>query len=229
MKIRGGVVLELVVNLFLPWFVYRLALPHFGHVGGLYASALPPLVWSVAEFAKSRRLDALSILVLLGIALSIILLALGGSPRILLVRESLVSGVIGMAFLLSLLRERPLIFYLARATVAREQDGSASRFEALWRERPRLRASLRLMTLIWGMGLTAETLLRSWLAWHWPVERCLVVLPLISYSIYGGLMLWTVWFRGRLRGREGPHDGPMQQRPDGTLRPARPRRNRFAK
>jgi hypothetical protein len=75
---------------------------------------------------------------------------------------------------------------------------------------------LRLMTLVWGMGLTAETLLRCWLAWHWPVERCLAVLPLISYSIYVGLMLWTTWFRGRLREREGARDGPTGQRPDGT-------------
>ncbi|RKP43391.1 VC0807 family protein [Trinickia fusca] len=203
MKIKGGVILELVVNLLLPWLVYRLALPHFGRVGALYASAVPPLAWSVAEFVKSRRLDALSALVLLGIALSIIFMALGGNPRVLLVRESLVSGAIGTAFLLSLLLEQPLAFYLARATIAREQAGGAARFETLWNERPRLRASLRLMTLVWGTALTAETLLRCWLAWHWSVERCLIVLPFISYSIYGGLMLWTFWFRGRLREREG--------------------------
>jgi len=207
MKISASVVPELVVNLVLPWLVYRLSLPHFGSVGALYAAALPPLVWSVAEFAKSRQLDAMSILVLLGIALSIALMALGGSPRILLVRESLVSGVIGIAFLLSLLRKKPLVFYLARATVARERGGGAGRFEALWSERPRLRASLRLMTIVWGMGLTAETLLRCWLAWHWPIERCLVVLPIISYSIYVGLMLWTVWFRQRLHAREGRATG----------------------
>jgi len=204
MKIRVGLVLELVVNLLLPWLVYRLALPHFGNLGALYASAVPPLVWSLAEFAKSRRLDALSVLVLLGIALSIVTMALGGSPRILLVRESLISGVIGIAFLFSLLLERPLVFYLARATVAREQEGGAPHFEATWRERAPLRASIRMMTLVWGAGLTVEALVRSWLAWHWPIERCLVVLPVISYAIYGGLMAWTFWFRGRLRKRSGP-------------------------
>jgi hypothetical protein len=103
--------------------------------------------------AKARRLDALGNLVLLGIALSIIMMALGGSPRILLVWESLVSWMIGIAFLLSLLRERPLIFYLARATIAREQGGDAKRVEALWIEQPRFRASLRLMTL----GLISRT------------------------------------------------------------------------
>ena len=202
MKIKTGVVLELVINLFLPWLVYRLALPSLGSPGALYASAVPPLAWSAIEFAKVRRIDALSIIVLACIGLSIALMAIGGSPRILLVRESLASGLIGVAFLLSLLRERPLIYYLARATVARQQADGVSRFDTLWKERPSLRVNLRMMTAAWGAALTGETLLRCWLAWHWPVERSLAVLPIISYAIYGAMMLWTIWMRKRMRARE---------------------------
>lgn len=202
MRIKLGVAIELFVNLLLPWITYRLALPHVGRIGALYASAVPPLVWSLFEFAKSRRVDALSALVLLGIALSIVFMALGGSPRILLVRESLVSGVIGIAFLFSLLLARPLVFYLARATIAREQESGMQRFETFWRERAPIRAAIRLMTLVWGIGLSGETLLRCWLAWHWPIERSLIVLPVLGYSVYGVLMSWTLWFRGRLRERE---------------------------
>jgi hypothetical protein len=127
MKIRAGLVAELGVNLVLPWLAYRLALPHWGELGALYASAVPPVVWSLVEFARTRRVDALSILVLLGIALSIVLMALGGSPRLLLMRESMASGAIGIVFLLSLAMRRPLTFYLARATVAREGEGGAAR------------------------------------------------------------------------------------------------------
>jgi hypothetical protein len=201
-KIKPGLVLELVANLLLPWLAYRLALPRWGEIGALYASAAPPLLWSLAEFARSRRVDALSALVLFGIALSIITFALGGSPRILLVRESLAAGATGMLFLISLLFGRPLIFYLARATVAREQEDGAQRFEGYWRDNAVLRASLRLMTLVWGVGLTAETALRFWFAWNWPIERYLVVSPIIGYTIYGGLLAWTFWFRGRLVERQ---------------------------
>ena len=63
MKIRAGLVVELGVNLVLPWLAYRLALPHWGELGALYASAVPPVVWSLVEFARSRRVDALSVLV----------------------------------------------------------------------------------------------------------------------------------------------------------------------
>ncbi|MDB5835021.1 MAG: hypothetical protein JWR14_4851, partial [Caballeronia sp.] len=64
MKIRAGLVVELAANLVLPWLAYRLALPHWGELGALYASAVPPVVWSLVEFARTRRVDALSILVL---------------------------------------------------------------------------------------------------------------------------------------------------------------------
>lgn len=201
MKLRPGLVVEMAVNFLLPWLAYRYTLPHLGETGALIASAVPPIVWSLIELARFRRVDALSVMVVAGIVLSVAAMALGGSPRVLLLRESLVSGAIGVVFLLSLPMRRPLIFYLARATVAREMEGGAAHFEALWRERPTLATSMRLMTLVWGVGLTAETALRSWMALTWPIERFLVVSPFIGYGIYGGLALWTLWYRKTLSNR----------------------------
>jgi hypothetical protein len=201
MKLRPGFVVEMAVNFLLPWLAYRFTLPHLGETGALIASAVPPIVWSLIELARFRRVDALSVMVVAGIVLSVAAMALGGSPRMLLLRESLVSGAVGVVFLLSLPMRRPLIFYLARATVAREMAGGAAHFEALWRERPALASSMRLMTLVWGIGLTGETALRAWMALTWPIERFLVVSPFIGYGIYGGLALWTLWYRKTLTNR----------------------------
>ncbi|MGF6901511.1 VC0807 family protein [Paraburkholderia sp. GAS348] len=201
MKLRPGLVLELAVNFLLPWLAYRLALPHLGETGALIASAVPPIAWSLIELVRFRRVDALSVMVVAGIVLSVAAMALGGSPRMLLLRESLVSGAVGVVFLLSLPMRRPLIFYLARATVAREMEGGAARFETLWRERPALVSAMRFMTLVWGVGLTGETALRAWMALTWPIERFLVVSPFIGYGIYGALALWTLWYRKTMRSR----------------------------
>ncbi|MGF6771141.1 hypothetical protein P3T18_003620 [Paraburkholderia sp. GAS199] len=201
MKLRPGFVLELAVNFLLPWLAYRFTLPHLGETGALIASAVPPIVWSLIELARFRRVDALSIMVIAGIVLSVAAMAVGGSPRMLLLRESLVSGAVGVVFLLSLPMRRPLIFYLARATVAREMEGGAARFEKLWQERPALVSAMRLMTLVWGVGLTGETALRAWMALTWPIERFLVISPFIGYGIYGALTLWTLWYRKTMRGR----------------------------
>lgn len=65
-----ALLLELGVNLLGPWLVYRLCLPRFGEFGALVASGIPPASWALGGLARTRRLDALSLLVLLGIALS---------------------------------------------------------------------------------------------------------------------------------------------------------------
>jgi hypothetical protein len=198
MKVSKSLLVELGVNFLLPWLAYRMVLPHWGMLVALYASAAPPILWSIVEFVRTRRVDALSAFVILGIALSIGMMALGGSPRLLLVRESLISGAIGAAFVVSLVFPRPLIFYLARATVARKSEEGATRFEAAWSERPTLRRSIRLMTFVWGVGLVVENLLRCWMAWRWPIERYLLISPIVGYGIYGGLTIWTVFYRKRL-------------------------------
>ena len=217
MKLRPAFVFELAVNFLLPWLAYRLALPHFGETGALIVSAVPPLLWSLVELVRFRRVDALSMMIVGGIVLSIAAMGLGGSTRMLLLRESLVSGFIGVTFLLTLPLRRPLIFYLARATVAREMEGGAARFESLWQERPALVSSMRLMTLVWGVGLSCETALRSWMALTWPIERFLAISPLIGYGVYGALTCWTLWYRKSMRSRaEAQGETRAQTRANGA-------------
>ncbi|MEM5385571.1 VC0807 family protein [Paraburkholderia phymatum] len=216
MKMRPAQVLELVVNLLLPWVTYRLAQPYWGETGGLIASAAPPVIWSVIELVRFRRVDALALMVLLGIVLSIGAMALGGDSRVLLMRESLVSGAIGAAFLLSLLLRRPIIFYLTRAFVAREMTNGAAHVDMLWRERPAFARALRVLTVTWGVGLITETSLRIWMAWHWPIERVLVVSPVVGYGIFGGLMVWTFWYRRTMRDLVGQAPESEAQASRGT-------------
>jgi hypothetical protein len=189
--------LDLGFNLVLPWLAYKLAEPQWGEFGGLLASALPPLVWSCAELIRHRRLDALSMMILGGIGLSLFALMLGGNPKLLLVRESLISGLVGVAFLISAPFARPLVYHLARAMARRQEshDGCAA-FDDWWRE-PGSAKMLRGITWGWGFGLTFEALLRGWLAWHWTSERFLLISPFVSYGLIGLLLLWTIWYRKR--------------------------------
>ena len=167
MKLRPAFVFELAVNFLLPWLAYRLALPHFGETGALIVSAVPPLLWSLVELVRFRRVDALSMMIVGGIVLSIAAMGLGGSTRMLLLRESLVSGFIGVTFLLTLPLRRPLIFYLARATVAREMEGGAARFESLWQERPAtLLMDWRNLRLYQTTASVLSTCL-PWRGWYW--------------------------------------------------------------
>ncbi|MFM0207164.1 hypothetical protein PQQ96_07120 [Paraburkholderia sediminicola] len=200
MKARLRYVSALIVNLALPWLAYRLAFPHYGQLGALVASALPLIAWMIWDLVRHSHFDALSAIVLAGIVLSLIAMAAGGGSRIRALEDPMVSGMIGVSFLVSLAFPRPLVFYLGRSTMAREDHRSVERYEKHWRERPTLVAYIRFMTLVWGLGMTGENLLRTLIVWQWPNDpRSALASEVLRYGVYSGLTIWTFWCRRRLR------------------------------
>ncbi|WP_199178663.1 VC0807 family protein [Acidimangrovimonas sediminis] len=187
---------DLMVNMGAPYLIYSWAQPQWGEVNGLLASSLPPILWSLGEFAMRRRLDALSLMVLAGIALSLLAFVGGGSARMLQLREKLVTLAIGLAFLVSALMGRPLILSLARASMARRSGADLARFEAAV-QGGALRRMMWMMSLVWGAGLVAEFCLAVVLIYAMPIDRFLIVGPVMSYATLGLLGLWTVLYRRR--------------------------------
>lgn len=197
--------LEVLFNFLLPWVCYRLAKPHWGEVHAIMASAAPPTLWSLIEFARSRRIDAISILVLGGIALSLAGFALGGSPKLLLLRESLITGLIGLVFVGSALIGRPLIYVLARASLSRRSPEDRNEFEEE-SEKPEFRRVMTVMTIVWGLGLVVETGVRTVLVFSLPVGRFLIFGPVVGYATIGLLMLWTFLYVRRAEQQEAARD-----------------------
>lgn len=198
MKLRLRYLTPLLVNVALPWLAYRLAFPHWGQLGALAASALPLLSRMSLDLLRYRHFDALSALVLIGIVASLLATSVGlaGNARQRAVEEPMVSGMIGVAFLVSLALPRPLVFYLARSTMSREDPRSVDSFERHWGERPTLVAYIRLMTLVWGIGMIGENVLRSLMVWQWADDpRSAIASNVLRYGVYAGLTAWTFWCR----------------------------------
>ena len=192
--------IELSVNIGLPWLVYTLLSPRYGDFVGLVASAAPPTLWSLYELLRFRILDALSILVLAGIALSLLAVGLGRSARMLMVRENLFSVPIGLIFLVSAATRRPLIYYLAGAVFARNSPERRAAFEANW-QRPLVLRTLRIMSSVWGLGLIAQGAVLAWMALTWPIGRFLILSPIIGYGTVAALGLWTYLYQQSVRRR----------------------------
>src|SRR5580704_11582211 len=102
--------LEVGVNFVLPFVIYSSARGALGDVPALIAAGIPPVAWSIAGFIRERKLDAISILVLAGLALSLLAFAGGGGVKVLQLRENLVSGLVGLVFLGSAAIGKPLIY-----------------------------------------------------------------------------------------------------------------------
>jgi hypothetical protein len=188
---------EVLVNLLLPFLIYRLTHSRLGDVGAMMAASAPPIVWSVSQFARRRRVDALSLLVIAGIALSLVGFLGGGGVRFLQLREHLVAAAIGFVFLGSAAIGKPLIYQLSRARLKRIGAGSQlDTIEGL-RDSPILRRAMMTMTVAWGVGLVAESALSCALLFVTTIQQFLLVSGIIGYATLGALTAWTFWYARR--------------------------------
>jgi len=194
------VLLEALVNFILPFVIYAYAEAPLGEVRALLASSAPPIVWSLVEFARHRRVDALSVLVVGGIILSLLAMLGGGGARFLQLREKLVTGVIGLAFLGSALIGKPLVYEIARASMRRKSESEAQHFETL-QANAGFRRTMTMMTMVWGLGLLVDVAIAVVLVFTLSIREYLIVNPILSYGTIGGLSLWSVLYGRRAKRR----------------------------
>jgi hypothetical protein len=196
----GHVAVEALVNFVLPYMIYSYAEAPLGDVRALVASSAPPILWSLVEFGRHRRLDALSVLVVSGIALSLLAMLGGGGMRFLQLREKLVTAVIGLVFVGSALIGKPLIYELARASMRRKSEDEAQQFEAL-RIHAGFRRTMTVMTLVWGLGFLADVAVSVALVFALSIRQYLLVNPILGYGTIGALSLWSFLYGQRAKRR----------------------------
>ncbi len=184
---------EVAVNFLLPFLIYSYFRAGLGDVRALMLSSAPPTLWSVWEFIRLRKVDALSVLVLAGIVLSLLAFAGGGGVKALQMRENLVLGLVGLVFLGSAAIGRPLIYTLARAATRRQSADKAAFIEAL-SEDARFRRTMMTTTLVWGFGLAAICAGCCVLVYAVSIKLYLLINGPISYGAMGLLTLWTYWY-----------------------------------
>ncbi len=205
--IRQRVLLGLgvIFNFLLPWGLYRLSVPRLGEAYAIIFSAAAPAVWSLFQFVRRRKADVMSVIVLSGIGLTLLPLAFGGSPKLLLFRESLVTGLGGLVLFGSALIRRPLLFVMIMPVVRAAMSGQSAMATVLpagvvaralgqWEsfaDKPWFRRVMTMMTAFTGLVLVAETTVRGVLIFSQPTERVLLLAPLIQYGASGVILLWT--------------------------------------
>ena len=223
--IRGNganVGVEILINALAPFLIYTLTKHRLGDVNALIASSAPPLIWSLIEFARHRRVDAISMIALAGIAFSLIGYFGGGSVKLLQLRERLVTGAIGLIFLGSAAIGRPLIYQLARASMVRRQSqAQLAEFEAL-KDNVHFRRTMRVLTLVWGFGLVAECAVNVGLVFVIPIGAYLIIHPFIGYGTAGLLGGWSYLYVRAARRRGEEHRAVAQAAEQAATMPAEP-------
>jgi hypothetical protein len=184
-----------------PLVGYSLIRPYVGSDAvGLAIVSVFPVLEVAYERRRHGRLDPIGLIVLVGLAASLVgALVFNGDATLLKLRESLITGGFGVACLVSLVARRPVMFYLGRAFETGGDSEKVAEFNARW-EIPGVAWRFRLVTAIWGVGLVAEAIARTALALSLPTSTFLAVAPVLGWVVIGGLLwLTTVYSRAARR------------------------------
>lgn len=200
-----GIVSSIFINAVLTFLIYW-ALTTYTHTSeflALVLSGTPSIIDSVIGLIRRKRIDLMAGIILMGIVVSLILIMLGGSPKLLLIRESFFTAATGLAYLVSLLFPKPLAFYFSRYFATGNHPENISWFDSLW-QYPMFRHSMRVITVVWGIGFICEAVLRTYLVIVLSTEQFLIVSPFVLYGILAALIIWMFLYsrQGRKRSEE---------------------------
>jgi hypothetical protein len=158
------------------------ASPFVSLLAGTIVSGLR-VVWVAV---KARHLDVFAGFLMAVFAVGLVLSFITGSPQFLLLKDSFGTGVAGLLFVISCFVGRPLSFYAAK----RMQRDGGERFDGLWDTTPGFRRMFRLMSMVWGLGLLFEALIRVPLVFLLPID---VMAGLSTIMFLAAMVLLTVW------------------------------------
>jgi hypothetical protein len=191
----------LVISAVLPFLTYRLlgaSVPSMSEVTRLLIAGSFPAAHSVIGIVRRRTIDIIGVIVVVGIIVSIVATFVSGDPKLLLIRESFVTGALGLLALSSFAWKRPLMFHIARQTATGQDPALMARFDALW-QRPLGRRTFRIITLVWSAGWLAEFGLRIVMVETLTIPTVLAVSPFVFAAINLGLFGWMFWYVQRVR------------------------------
>lgn len=169
--------LTMVVDIGLPLGIYYGMKNYTSLIVALVVSSIPPLLLVIAKFIYRRKVDIFGCLFVFGFILSGIFALASGDARLVLLRDSSVTCVVGLCFLLTLIpiktkrfNNRPLqfLFYaqiiesLSPVTWRDEQGNeyTLSRADWLYTYVPYIRTYSISTTVLWGTLLLGEFIIK---------------------------------------------------------------------
>ena len=125
--------IDIALNIIVPYIIYTITHEYFGfsNIISLTLSSLYPIVDLLIEFATNRTLNFIAGIVLISTVTGIIGALIGGDPRLILIRESIFTFLLGIACFVSLAFHKPLMFYFAREFTAGKDPEKQKEFSKI--------------------------------------------------------------------------------------------------
>ncbi len=190
-------------DILLPYGVYYILHKRgMANVPALAAGGAVNVFFTLTGLIRKRRIGTLGLVVLVTFALGIAASYLTGDARFTLAKDSVLTGGVGLAFLLSLLAARPIMYVMIRQMLTENDPAKAAELDRRWETSPGARRRHRLMTGVWGAGLLADAIIRLIVISIVPVSTGAAASPVILIATFALLIAWTRLWLPRVRDPE---------------------------
>jgi hypothetical protein len=153
------------------------------------------IVW-VAVRERSLNLFASLMLVVFGLGL--LLAFVSGDARFLLLKNSIVTGAVGLVFLATVLWGTPLSLAASQSF----QPARRAEIRHDYDTDPLVRRGHRVSSTVWGLVLLLESLIRIPLVYLLPISVMVGLGEAITVVAFAGLITWNLWYVRRVTARE---------------------------
>ncbi|OIJ85480.1 hypothetical protein BIV25_44085 [Streptomyces sp. MUSC 14] len=147
-----------------------------GEITALLLSGSAPALHTLYSAIRHRKLDAIGIFTLALLVVSAVASLLAADPRLALARNGLFTGLAGVWLLVTLCTTRPFTYQALRSLL----PGRSEQLERTWESDASFRRVWRGLTVLWGVGLLCDALLRLIMAYTLPVDT----VPALDGALY---------------------------------------------
>lgn len=143
------------------------------------------VAWGVWQH---KKVDAFSLFMMTLFALGMVLSAITGDARWLLVKGCVITALAGLVFLGSAALKRPLTLTVGKRLAAKDPE-SLAELEQGWRESADFRKGFIQLALLWGFGLVIESVVRLVIIYSTSLDFSVAASAAIQIVAYA-VMIW---------------------------------------
>ncbi|MER6353049.1 VC0807 family protein [Streptomyces sp. NPDC001634] len=162
----------LIMDVAVPVGSYYLFKDAFGMstFAALAWSSVVPAARTVVGVVRERKVNALAALILFVNVVSLLLSFVAGDPRLMLAKDSGVSSAIGIGILVSVAIGKPMMTAGMKPWLVKGDTGREVAWARLQSGSPAFRRAERAFSVVWGVVLLAECVIRIVGAYTLPVD-----------------------------------------------------------
>lgn len=172
-KARWGAVLApVLVDLVVPLLIfYGLRRAGVGVVGATLAGSVIPVLRTAYSIVRGRRVEWMAVFMIVALVVGTIASLAMHSPRLLLAKDGVITAMCGAWMLGTVALGKPLLLAIGRGIAeAKRGKGGGEVWAGRWDRDAGFRHGIRLITIVWGVGLVFDAVVRVVIAYVLPLD-----------------------------------------------------------